>query len=181
MPREKRSTLAATGESDAFDTSTSAKKVSTKPKEVPLDDVLVDGEDWPCIPAGFYLAQYTHHDTATVFSTSKVFLHFKIVEPGPYFGVRLYRAYRASDLVGRPGRNGRFRLKKRSELYLTMCWLYEGRNLRPDRVSLRDLKNVMLRVSTRIVERDYKQRPLPEALRYSVVDEIKGIEVGNII
>jgi hypothetical protein len=157
-----------------------AKKAATKPREVPLDDVLVDGDDWPSIPDGSYLAQYIHHDTCEVFQTAKVFVHFRIVEPGPFSGVCLYRAFRASGLIGKPGRNGRFRLKKRSELYLTLCWLHEGRKLRPDRVSLRDLRDVMLRVTTRTVFRDYKQRPLPEMLRYSVVDEIQGIEVGSL-
>ena len=180
MNPKENPALAATSKPGSISLKTCTKKLNTKPTEVALDDILVDGKVWPCIPSQIYQAVYTHHETTKVFNTPKVFVHFRIVEPGPYFGVHLYRAFRVADFVGKPGRNGRFRLKKRSELYLTMCWLYEWRKMRPDRVSLRDLKSVVLRVTTRTVKRDYKQRPLPEALRYSVIYEIKGIEVGSI-
>jgi hypothetical protein len=63
----------------------------------------------------------------------------------------LFAAYRASELIGKPGKNGRFKLKRRSELYLTLCWLYQERKLRPDRMSLRDLKRLVLRVTVRTV------------------------------
>ena len=179
MPRENRPVLAATSEPGALSSKCNTKNPSTKPREVRLDDVLVDGPVWPLIPDGRYLTKYTHHDTARVFNTAKVFMHFEIVEPGPYFGVRLMRAYRASGLIGKPGRNGRFRLKRRSELFLDLCRLDERRKRRPDRVSLRDFKDVVLWVTTRTVVRDYKQRPLPEVLRYSVIDELKEIEVGR--
>ena len=179
MPHDKRPALTAISEPGALTSELNEKKPSTKLREIPLDDVLVDGKAWPRIPDGSYLARYTHHDTAEVFGTAKVFAHFMIVEPGPYFDVRLMRAYRASGLIGKPGRNGRFRLKRRSELYLDLCRLDERRKRRPDRVSLRDFKDVVLWVTTRTVVRDYKQRPLPEALRYSVIDELKEIEVGR--
>lgn len=143
------------------------------------DDVLVEDDGPPLIPDGSYLVQYVHHETAIVFGTAKVFVYFKILEPSQYFGVRLFRAFRAADLVGKSGRNGRFRLKKRSDLYLTLCWLYEEQNLRPDRVSLRYLKDVILQAKIRTVKKDYKQRALPKALYYSVIDEIQGIEVGT--
>ena len=48
-------------------------------------------------------------------------------------------------------------------------------------MSLRDLKRRVLRVAVRTVTKDYKQRPLPDCELYSVVDAIKGIEVGEII
>jgi hypothetical protein len=153
---------------------------SKKFKEVPLDDVLLEGRKWPLLREGEYLVVYTHHETAIVFNTPKVFLHFRINEPGPYLNERLYGAYRASELMGRPGKNGRFKLKHRSELYLTMCWLYQARKLRSDRMSLRDLKRLGLRASIRTVTKDYKQRPLPECELYSVVDAIKRIEVGAV-
>ena len=179
MPHDKRPALTAISEPGALTSELNAKKPSTIPREVPLDDVLIDGKAWPLIPDGNYPTKYTHHDTAIVFATAKVFVHFEIVEPGPYFGLRLMRAYRASGLIGKPTRNGRFRLKRRSELFLTLCRLDERRKRRPDRVSLRDFKDVVLWVTTRTVVRDYKQRPLPEALRYSVIDELKEIEVGR--
>ena len=115
-----------------------------------------------------------------MFNTPKVFVHSRIVEPGPYFDQRIFRAYRTAALIGKPSTNGRFKLKHRSELYLTMCWLYQARKLRPDRMSLRDLKRLVLQVTVRTVPKDYKQRPLPDCELYSVVQAIKGIEAGEI-
>jgi hypothetical protein len=83
-------------------------------------------------------------------------LHFRITEPGPYLNQCLFAAYRASELIGKPGKNGRFKLKRRSEQYLTPCWPYQERKLRPDRMSLRDLKRLVLGQRANS-GKDYKQ------------------------
>ncbi len=180
MAHEKRPALATTSSPGANTLTHHMQKYSSKPREIPLDDVLLDGRQWPLLPEGEYLVAYTLHETAVVFTTPKVFVHLRIVNPGPYFDQRLFRPYRTTELIGKPGKNGRFTLKHRSELYLTMCWLYQARKLRPDRMSLRDLNRLVLRVTVRTVTKDYKQRPLPESLHYSVVDLIKGIEAGEV-
>ncbi len=148
-------------------------------QDIPLDDGLVEGTFWPLLPEAEYLATYTHHDTKWVFNTAKVFVHFKVVEPGEHYGRRIYRPYRAKALIGKPGKNGRFKLVPRSELFLTMCRLDEGKQ-RPDRISLRRLQNVLIRITVRTVTKDYKQRPLPESLLYSVVDELLFVEAGSL-
>ncbi len=147
-------------------------------QDIPLDDGLVEGAYPPLLPEGEYLATYTHHWTAWVFNTAKVFVHFKLVEQGEHYGKQLYRPYRAKELIGKAGKNGRFKLAPRSDLYLMVCRLYEPQ-VRPDRISLRCLKDVLLRVSIRTVRKDSKQRPLPACLHYSVVDELVCIEAGN--
>ena len=43
-------------------------------REIPLDDVLITGRTWPLLPEGAYLVEYTHHETALVFRTPKVFV-----------------------------------------------------------------------------------------------------------
>ena len=179
MLHEKRTASAAFSSPGTNTSAGNAQARSKKPKEVPLDDVLLDGREWPLLPEGEYLVTYTHHETAVVFKTPKVFVHFRIAEPGPYLNQRLFAPYRASELIGRPGKNGRFKLKHRSELYLTLRWLYQSRRLRPDRVSLRDLKGLIVQVTVRTVTKDYKQRPLPDSLHYSVVHTITAIEVGD--
>jgi hypothetical protein len=47
---------------------------------------------------------------------------------------------------------------------------------RPDRISLLGLKHSVLQVRTRTVTSDYRQEPLPENLRYSVVSDVLGKE-----
>lgn len=151
-----------------------------KPVELELDDILIEGGALPLVPPGEYSAQYIRHETKMVFGTPKVFIWFKIVEPGQAFGKDLYRPFRVKALVGKPGRNGRIKLGRQSELFLVLCQLYEHRQMRPDRISLRDLQNVILRVKVRTVDRDYKQRPRPEMTKYSVVGDILGVDVGRL-
>ena len=141
-------------------------------------DIELDGKIWPLIPDGEYLAMYHRHDTKRMFGTLKVFLHFEIVDPGPYNGTKLYRAYNAVDVRHGKKRGRKFKLRPRSQLYLDLCRLYGG-NHRRDRIGLTALKSLVLRVRVRTVEKDYRQRPLPEALQYSVVGDLLGVEAGS--
>ena len=156
--------------------STTSATVHTLPTKD--DDIELDGKIWPLVPDGEYLARYHRHDTQRMFGTLKVFLHFEILDPGPYNGTRLYRAYRAVDVVHGKKGGRRFKLRPRSQLYLDLCRLYGG-NHRRDRISLTALKSLVLRVRVRTVEKDYRQRPLPEALQYSVVGDLVGVEAGT--
>lgn len=150
---------------------------------IPIDDGEVEGTFWPLLPAGEYIATFTHHETAVVFKTKKhpgtpkVYMHFKIAKPPEYAGKHLYGAFRVTELLNQPGKNGRFKLRPRSELYMMICKLYP-RDVRPDRISLRALRPVLLKVNVKTVERDYLQRPLPENLRYSVVNGF-SLEAGT--
>jgi len=149
-----------------------------KDSSVLLHDADVIGDYWPLLPAGRYLVNFQHHETSLIFNSAKVFVHFKISE-GEYAGARLFRAYRAHRLIGRPGKNGRFQLKPGSELYRTVCRLSPSQK-RPDRISLRPWRHVIFSVSVRTVNQDARQRQLPESLRYSVVDDILSIEAGSL-
>lgn len=146
---------------------------------IQLNESLLKDDVWPLIPEGHYLVSYSHHETKRLFKTPKVFVHFKIVDQGPYFGIQIFRAYRVNEIVGKERKNGRFKLKSRSELFLALCGLHD-RKLRPDQISIRPLKNSLIKASVRTVSKDYKQRTLPECLRYSVVDKLIGLEVGSL-
>lgn len=150
------------------------------------DEIEIDGQQWPLIPEGQYVAAFIHHETARMFrtrekpeGTCKCFLHFRLTGSGEFEGKRLYRAVRVSALVGKAGRHGRFKLRPRSELYIEMARLF-GDTRRLDRLSLKWLRTVLLRVTVRTVKRDYKQRELPPSMWYSVVASIDGIEAGNL-
>lgn len=156
------------------------KDTTTNIKEVKLDDIVIDTFGGPLIDEGVYQASYLSHETKVVFGTPKVFVHFEIVEQGKNFGTRLFRAFRVSELIGKPGRGGRFKLNKRSELLLELCRLYQKQGLRPDRISLKPLKHVILKVKVRTVSKDYLQKDLPEMLRYSVIGGFISIEAGRL-
>lgn len=150
------------------------------------DEIEIDGQHWPLVPEGQYVATFTHHETARMFrtrdkpeGTCKCFLHFKLIGPGEHSGVRLYRAVRVSGLVGKMGKHGRFKLRPRSDLFIEMARLF-GDSRRLDRLSLKWLRPVLLRVTVRTVKRNYKQEEMPQCLWYSVVSTIDGIEAGHL-
>lgn len=126
----------------------------------------------PLIPDGVYEAKFLWHETANVFGTPKVFLHFEIVQAGPYFGLRLFRAFRVRKLVGRPGKGSKFAAHAGGDLFAVMTTLLDLK-LRQDRISFAALTQMLFRVSTRTVTHNQRQRAIPEAARYSVVDRIE--------
>lgn len=134
-------------------------------------DVELIEDNRPLLPDGRYEAAYLGHETAFVFQNAKVFLRFRIVTPGTYFGLEVFRAYRATKLVGKPCKNGKFKLRRGSDLFTDVARLLDVK-ARPDRLSLQFLKHQVWLIKTRTVAVDYKQRPLPDWARYSVVDEI---------
>jgi len=144
-----------------------------------LDDGVVVGSVWPLLRDSTYVMRYLYHETVIAFRTPKVILHMQIIEPGEHNGKRLIRAYRVKELMGKPRKWGRFELGRHHELFLTFARLHDKR-LRHDRISLRALGKVLLRATTRTVTTDYRHRPLPEALHYSVVDELVSIEAGEL-
>ncbi len=148
-------------------------------KLIMLDDVIVEGNVWPLVPDDEYVMQCLYHETVMAFRTPKVMVHMQIVDAGPHYGKRLIRAYRVKELIGKGGRGGRLKITRHHELFLTLARLHDKR-LRHDRISLRALTKVLLRATTRTVTTDYKGRPLPESLRYSVVHQLVAIEAGAL-
>lgn len=131
----------------------------------------------PQIPSGRYQAQYVSHETALFSKSPRVYVHLQIFG-GEHHGSILYRAFRVERLNGRPRKNGTFRLRHSSELFRQFVRITEQRE-RPDRVALSRLRNCLLNVSVRTVTHDYRQRPLPPSLQYSVIDELLSIEAGS--
>jgi hypothetical protein len=140
--------------------------------------------EWPLIPAGSYNAVMVRYQGCIMPSwknTPKVYVHFKIVDPGEHFGKVLYRAYNVRRLRGKAGTVGQpipncgFVVGRRSDLLKMLVRVLDVR-IRPDRVSLHSLKGCVLQINVRTVligtDDKGKQSFLPEALRYSVVDDV---------
>lgn len=135
------------------------------------DEIVVEGFR-PLLPEGIWLdAKLIGHDTAFIFRAPKVILQFSVVQPGEFFGLRLFRAFRVKRLVGRPGNGGRFVLGARSDLYTLLVTLLNVK-LRADRVSLNALRQMLFRVKTRTVRTNHEQKATPEVLFYSTISEI---------
>ena len=145
---------------------------------IPIHDTeLVDAPAQ--MPEGEYQATYLRHETAFIFKSPKVFIHFRI-HGGDYDGEKLFRAYRVKELRGKPRKGGGIKLRHSSELYRQLVRLTPSQKERPDRISLQRLRGCLLRVSVRTVTKDSRQRALPAALQYSVVDEMLAIEAGQL-
>jgi hypothetical protein len=148
-------------------------------KVVPLhpDEGGIVVDDYPLIEPGEYTAVYTGHATMLAFNRPKVYVYFRIVD-GAHTGAKLFRAYRVKALAGKPRKNGRFVVRRSYALFREFATV-TGAHERPDRIALTSLRNCVLRVSVRTVDHDYQQRPLPEACRYSVVDQMLAVEAGT--
>jgi len=146
--------------------------------DAPAEECEVDyGRACPTIPDTEYRAVFTHPEKAYSFSTPKVFLWFRIIDPGPHFGMMIYAAYSVRQLKGKLRKHGGFTVAAHGELFVMVCKVLSECG-RPDRFSLLRLKEKILRIKTRTVKRDYRQREIPEARRYSVVDAIVGCNTG---
>jgi len=151
--------------------------VATRHKPIAEECEVDHGRACATIPEGEYKAVFTHHETAVVFKTAKVFLWFQLIDPGPFLGRKIYKAFRARSLKAKPSKNGGFLLNARSDLCLMLCRVLDLK-IRPDRISTSGLRGKVLGIRVRTVTHDYKQRPMPNVLRYSVVDEILAAETG---
>ena len=141
------------------------------------DDIRFESPERPTFPDGDYSAIYTHHETAFVFKTPKVFVWFRIVSSGPAHNAMVYRAYRVRSLTGKARRNGGFAVKRGMEFYSDMVRALDVR-ARPDRISATALANKVWCIRTRTVTHDYRHRALPDWDRYSVVDTILRAETS---
>lgn len=160
---------AATEAPESRDTATRAT--------APSNDIVLDDAGRQRVPDGVYEAVYIRHETAISWRTPRVYIWMRLVTPGPHMGVELYRAYRVASLIGRPGRSGRFKLRRGHELCAMLVRVLDIR-VRPDRFSPCALGGRVLQVKTRTVIKDHAGRPLHDWLRYSVIDDIITATTG---
>jgi hypothetical protein len=137
-----------------------------------MADDFVCGEDYkPLIPNGIYQAQCVKYDTRFVLGKArKLFLHFRIIEPGEHFGKTIFMAFNMPY---------NRRIKQGSKYYKTWC-LVNGYT-KPSRnatMSPRLFKNKVFKVKTRTVKPTHGGKEMPEAFYYSCVDTIEEIVVG---
>ena len=95
-------------------------------------ELLVD--DKLLLPDDKYEAVFIGHETVFVFQNPKIFLRFRITSQGEHFGKEIFRAYRVNKLVGKPSKNGKFKLRRGSDLFADISRLLDFK-VRPDRIS----------------------------------------------
>jgi hypothetical protein len=140
------------------------------------DAVVEHDHQRALIQEGEYRAVYVRHEVVTLRrfgNASKVFIWFRIVDPGEAFGVELYRAYRVAKALGKR----RFTIHRDSELLLMLARVLEMKQ-RPDRISLSVLKNMVLVIRVGTVTKTSTGSVRPDWLRYSTIRDILRSETG---
>ena len=130
----------------------------------------------PHIPPGEYQLAFMRHHTTMFCGAPKVVLRFRVTTMGPYFGIELERFYNARRLLGKVGKNGRFKVGSSSDLVLEFCRVAQDRITRLDRLPLSVMKNYIIKGVVHSVAKNRNQKELPEIMQYSVIRELTGTE-----
>jgi hypothetical protein len=108
---------------------------------------------------------------------NKLILWFSIADFGQHHGIRIARYYNVTRIVGKPGKNGAFKLSWSSSLlreYASLILM----PTRLDRIYLHHLSSLLIVGMVKTVRKTSQQEVLPEALHYSVVQKLLRVEAG---
>lgn len=127
---------------------------------------FICGEDYrPLIPNGAYQAQCFKYDSSFLLGKArKLFLHFRIIEPGEHHGANVFMAFNMPY---------DHKIKQGSKYYKT--WVMVNGWAKPSRrtkMSPRLFLNKVYKVKTRVVKPSHNGKEMPQAFWYSVVDSI---------
>ncbi len=137
----------------------------------------LDGEKPALIEAGTYELRFDYHATCVMFGRApKLACWFTVVTMGPYFNtVKLARFYNVRRLIGRPARNGRFKAGWGCNFVREYGRLFRLPS-RLDRIGMSEFGRHVILAKVRTVTHGADQRPIPDGLQYSVIDELIGIK-----
>lgn len=139
-----------------------------------MDDFFCEQDYRPLIPDGFYTAQCISYNYGFIVGgkAKKLFLHFKILSEGKFFGIEIFRAYNMP-------KDGKIKLG--SDYYKAYCLAYGwNKPSRRDRMSPKIFKNKIFKIKTRKATPKYGNKEMPENFKYSVVDYIADVVTGPI-
>jgi len=104
----------------------------------------------------------------------KLILVFRILTEGSYYGYHIYRCY---NIKGLTKRNEIIPKGWHSDYVREYSRLFGAPRKLKD-IGVRQYKNKVFVGNVRTVEKDSKQRPLPDDMKYSVIDELTEVIVG---
>lgn len=157
------------------------KKIITLNKIIELPECFVN-DDFPLIDPGIYDLGYVYHTTENMFGNPKapkLTLWFQVLDYGDFFQKKLPRYYNVINHVGKIGKNGNFKVGKKSDFlreYFNMFPLNNPKRL--DRIAMSPFKDTIIRGRVETVTKDYRQRGRHKLLHYSVIREL--LEPKNI-
>lgn len=133
----------------------------------------------PLIPEGIYLLAFNHHETVFQFRSYKLVLHFRVVTPGPAFGVRLCRYYAVRSVATKSRqKGGQFKVGQKSDFFREFCRVF-GAPARADRITPATYRNTVVLGEVVTVTRGHDQQTIPDGARYSKVSRLIRLEAGK--
>jgi len=143
------------------------------------DDGCVIIDKPPLITQGVYKFGFLYYETARLFNQPKLILWFTLLSDGEYHGVKLKRFYNVRSLIGKSGKEGKYKPSGwSSDLIREYANLFGGVPDRLDRFSLKPFNNVIITGEVKTVSMDSKKRGIPACVQYSVIERlIKAEEI----
>jgi len=123
------------------------------------------------VPDADYQMGWVRGERGHFQNRERVFLWFRIIEPGPQFGKELYL------VCPYPKKGGKI-FGLGSKLVAAATVALGQRPKRRDRLSTRIFSGKVFVARTRTVTHDYNQKLRPTADHYSVIDELLRVEAG---
>lgn len=142
-------------------------------------DAIVSGKAPPFVEPGTYELVLVDYETSRMFGKAeKLAMRFRVISQGPAFGKELSRYYNVERIIGKPGKQGRFKVARHSNFVLEYVTLFEylGVPKRLDRFPMSAFKGVIIVGEVKTVSRNYNQRRLPTPLQYSVISELLKVK-----
>lgn len=138
-------------------------------------DISVDALP-PLVKPGVYDLAFVSYRTALMFMgrAPKLEMRFRIVTMGEFFAVELSRYYNVAKLIGKPGRNGRFKPESKGDFLREYMTLFTGVT-RLDRIPMSNYLDKLIEGKVSTVTRA-RGRDIPKQLQYSVVSELRGLK-----
>ena len=133
----------------------------------------MDDHKPPLIKPGEYSLGFDYHLTARLFNQPKLILLFTELSDGDNHGVKLKRFYNVRSLIGKAGKNGKYRPSGwSSDLIREYANLFGDVPDRLDRFSLKPFKDVIITGEVKTVKKDSKKRGIHECVQYSVIERL---------
>jgi hypothetical protein len=138
---------------------------------------VLDGEPLALVKPGEYQLRFDYFETAIMFGRApKLVLKFTIISLGDYFDrVKLSRFYNVTKLLERPQKYGRFKVGRLGAFTREYGRLFHSPN-RLDRMAMSEFERHIIVGRARTVTEGADQKRIPEAMQYSVLDELLRIE-----
>ena len=147
-----------------------ADKKTDKAEQIKNDDIEfeVPSDLHLLIPEGEYEGCYCGHEKKRFFGETKLYVKIRITSAGESAGIVLFRPY----TFYKP-------LTRGCALFKDLVLIYGKRPSKSTKLSLSLFKGKVIKFRVRTVEKNFRQAPLLEHQKYSVISEILDVAAGG--